>query len=267
MRLKTTLNRVMPAIVLFGSLLAGLSSCKKDNNENTPPPVSVTTKIKEYKNGEDFIKFEYNGDGTIKTATVSNDVVTDGNTITYQVSYNAQKKITQLQSSAGEKIVPVYENGVMTRADIFEGAEKTGFTNYHYEDQQLTKATLYWGADNDFIPFFEFNFEYNNGNPVKTVVMMATAVPGQLVRAGHVELSYDNKTNPLYAYNDLLALFWQTTGKNNIKQEDHFDANLIAEDRYVYTYTYSANGLPQHADVKIGLPGQPETNSQVEYIY
>lgn len=266
MRLQT-ITRPIPVIVLLGSILTFPASCKKDKTENTPPPVSVTTKIKEYKNGEDFIKFEYNADGTVKRATVSNDVITDGNTITYQVSYNAQKKITQLQSSAGEKIVPVYENGIMTRADVFEGAVKTGYTNYHYESQQLTKATLYWGADDDFIPFFEFNFEYSNGNPVKTVLMMATAVPGQLVRAGHVDLQYDDKPNPLFGYNDLLALFWQTSGKNNIKQEDHFDANLIAEDRYVYTYTYSANGLPQHADVKIGLPGQPQTDSEVEYIY
>jgi hypothetical protein len=267
MRIKTTLRQLIPAIILLGGVVTGTVSCQKDKKEN-PSPATGSGDLKEYKNGEDFIRFTYNADGSVKKATVKNDLVTDGNTLDYNVSYNAQKKISSVQTSAGERIEPVYENGVMVRADIFEGTERTGYTNYQYGNGKLITATLYWGSGNDFNPFFEFIFSYdNNGNLSRTVAMMATQVLGQLTRIGHIDFQYDNKSNPLFAHNDLLALFWQTASKNNIVQEDHFDLNLVQEDKYVYTYTYKANGKPEHASVKQGLPGQPQTTSEIEYVY
>lgn len=268
-RIKQTLSTLLVVTFLAGSI----TSCKKDKNDDPGtnpgpgPDPGVTAVLKEYKNGDDFVKFEFNADGTVKKATL-NDETTNGSTIDYNITYNAQKKITELNSTAGEKIVPVYENGALSRADVFEGTERTGFTNYTYENNQLKRATIYWGQGTDFAAFLEFQFEYNAaGNLSKTITLMATDQLGTLNRVGHIDYQYDNKTNPLLAFKDLFLLFWQAPSKNNVIQEDHFDENLQPEDRFVYTYTYKSNGLPDHAEVKEGLPGGPVTTSQVNFTY
>ena len=62
-------------------------------------------------------------------------------------------------------------------------------------------------------------------------------------------------------------LIWEGVSKNNIAVEDVYDAQLVLQDRYTYSYTYKSNGLPEKADVQIGLPGQPSANSSVGFAY
>ena len=132
----------------------------------------------------------------------------------------------------------------------------------------MKRATIYFGEGNEFNPFLEFNFTYNAaGNVAENVAMMANGEPGQLVRSGHITYQYDQKTNPLYMQKDLLYLFWQAPSKNNITVENHFDADLQPEDKFVYNYTYNTNSLPKTAVVTQGLPGQPPVISNVQYIY
>jgi len=87
------------------------------------------------------------------------------------------------------------------------------------------------------------------------------------VRMGHVSYSHDTKSNPLFVHKDLLSLLLQNISKNNIVQEDHYDSDLQMEDKYVYTYVYKANGFPQRAEIKKGLPGQIPVTNQAEFIY
>jgi hypothetical protein len=263
-----TMKRTLSFLILFSSLLTGIVSCKKEHNNGQDTPAPAASIIQEYKNGDEFVRFEYNPDGSVKKATVSSELNTNGNIVDYNISYNAAKKISAIQTSAGEQIVPVYENGKLIRSDIFEGTERTGYTTYSFENDLLKRTTLYWGSGTDFEPFFELLFEHDNaGNTIKTIAMIATEQIGHLERLGHVETKYDSKTNPLYAQKELMTLLLQSASKNNVIQEDQFDANLLLEDRYIYTYTYKANGLPNHGEVKIGLPGQPPTISAVDFIY
>ncbi len=252
-------------MLVFATMLAAFSSCNKDKDNPGTPAV---LRIAEYKNGEDFARFFYNADGSVKKLTLKTDINTDGDAVDYTVSHTNDNKIASLTTAAGEKIEPVYENGVMKRADIFQGVTRTGYTNYHYEAGLMKKATIYFGQDTDFEPVLEFNFKYNAaGNMTETVVMIANGEPGTLVRSGHVEYEYDQKTNPLYIHRDLLALFWQGVSKNNITIENHFDSELQAEDKYAYTYNYKANGFPENAVVKQGLPGNPIITTNINFTY
>ncbi len=252
--------------VLVSSLLIFMGSCKKDKKDAPAPPVSA--KIQEYRDGDEFIRFNYNADGTVNKATIKSELNTAGTIVDFNISYNGEKKISSISTSAGETIIPVYENNVLKRADNFSGSNRTGYTNYLFENGSVTRATIYQGQGTDFLPILEFNFSYNAaGNVTETVLLVGTDVPGHMVRAGHVESQYDQKTNPLYEHKELLALLWHGVSKNNIVQEDQFDADLSLDDRYFYTYTYKANGLPDHASVKKGLPGQPSTTSDVNFIY
>lgn len=264
----TTILSKFTRTFLFVGLISGFVACQKDPVPGPAPEPTPTAKIKEFRNGDEFIRFTYNADGTVQKARVKSDLNTGGEELDYILTYTANKKIASLETNTGQKIVPVYDNNVLSRADLLIDGERTGYTTYHFENGLMKKATIYEGEDTNYEPLLSFDFTYNaQGNPTQTLAMMANGVPGMLVRAGHVTFEYDQKPNPLYSQNEILALFWQAAAKNNIKKEEHFDSNLQLEDRYVYAYTYKNSGLPEGAVVKSGLPGQPEVTTQIQYIY
>jgi hypothetical protein len=264
----TTIRKTLSGFFVFTALLTGAVSCKKDkDNSPAPPPPAGTERIKEYKTGDEFVRFDYNAAGDVTKVTINDETSTDGNTVVYNVTYNAAKKISALEA-AGERIVPVYENNVITRADIFENNVRIGYTAYSFENNQLKRATIYFGEDDDFTPILEFIFTRNAaGNVTEMVTMMASGEPNHMVRTGHVTYQYDEKSNPLYSQRDLLILFWQNASKNNIKLEEHFDADMQLEDKYVYDYQYNDKGLPKSAVIKQGLPGDQQTTTNVTFSY
>lgn len=267
MLISTTIQKSVSGFLLFASLLSGTVSCKKDKDNNSPEPPPAAQRIKEFKTGEEFIRFDYAAAGDVNKVTINSDVNTGGAVMTYTVNYDAGKKIASLDAGA-EKIIPVYENNLLKRADIFQDGVRVGYTNYLFENSSLKRATIYFGEDNDFQPFLEFNFTYNAaGNITENVAMLASGEPGHMERSGHITYQYDQQSNPLYAQRDLLVLFWQGASKNNIKVEDHFDGDLQPEDKFVYDYEYNNSGLPKSAVVKQGLPGQPPVTNNVSFIY
>lgn len=259
-------SKVFLNLLLFAGLLSGMISCKKEMNNPVEPPI-VAQKLKEFKTGEEYIRFDYKTSGQVNKVTIKNDETTAGIEMTYLINYDLDK-IVSLESGS-EKIVPVYENNLLKRADIFQANERVGYTNYHFESGLLKRATIYFGQDTYFEPFLDFIFSYNaTGNITETVIMTARiGEPGYMERAGHITYQYDQKNNPLYANKNLLTLFWQAVSKNNIKVEDHFDAQLQPEDKFVYEYQYNNNGLPASASVKQGLPGQSGSDSQLHFSY
>ncbi len=263
----TVVQQKIFRLFLVSSMLLTLVSCQKEKSAN-PSPAPATAKIKEYKNGDEFVHFTYNADGSIKKATVKSELNTDNDVIDFNITYNGQKKIAEVITGHGERIVPEYTNGVMTRANVFDGPLRTSFTNYLYEGNALKRATIYMNQGADFEPLLEFRFTYNaGGNLTESLALMATGVPGQLVRAQHITYQFDQKPNPLYEYRDFLALLWQLVSKNNITREEHFDAGQNLEDISTYVYTYKPNGLPEHAVVTTGLPGQPPVTGTLDFIY
>ncbi len=266
MQRKTSIRKSFSALLLLAGLTTAAVSCKKDKNDDPgtqPPPAAE--KLKEFKTGEEFIRFEYNAAGAVTKVTLKNDGTTGDATMIFNVTYSGNK-ITSLETT-GQKIVPVYENNVITRADMLQDNEKVGYTAYQYENGSLKRATIYAGEGNDFSPVLEFIFSYNNGNITEMVTMVADGEPGHMARAGNVTYQHDQKSNPLFTQKDLLALFWQAPSKNNVTVENHFDADQQPEDKFVYNYTYKSNGLPLSAVVTQGLPGQPAATENVEYIY
>ena len=263
------LNRNTFSLVLLTAVLF-FASCKKDDNPNpAPPPPPPAPKIQEFKDGDDFMKFEYNADGTLKKATVKNEINTSNEIVDFNVTYNANKVITEVNSSSGEKIVPVYDNNKLVRADIFMAGHRTGYTSYHFAGGNIHSATIYVEAEeDDYVPILEFRYNFNGaGNIQEGIILVAGEEPNVMIRAGSVEMEYDAKPNPLHELKDFLALLWQGASKNNVVLEKVYNPQLQEEDRSVYTYTYKANGFPEKADVKTGLPGQPQENSTVGFTY
>ena len=119
MKFVSSTRPFLSAFLLFTGLLAGTVSCKKDKNDSpepTPPP--AVQKIKEFKDGEEFIRFDYTAAGDVNKVTINTELNTGGTEMIYTVQYNVNKKIAALESPGGLKIIPVYENNIMTRADM-----------------------------------------------------------------------------------------------------------------------------------------------------
>ena len=254
---------------LLALTLLLFTSCKKDDKPAPQPGPEPTPKtaIQKYVNGDDYIEFTYAND-VITQVTVKNELATAGEEAQFDVLYNADKTIKELDGSNGQQIVPLYEDGKLSRADIMEQDIRLGQTVYNYENDKLAIATIYLSVGEDLLPALEFRFNHSTtGNVMETIIMIADELPNHLVRAGSVKMEYDEHENPLHAHNDLLMLFWQLASKNNVITENHLNAELQAENKYVYTYTYLENGLPESAAVKIGLPGTPQTDATVDFIY
>lgn len=267
MLMRSFFQKKLSALLLMTALLAGFSSCKKDKDDVPGPNPPAEQRIKQFTDGDEFVRFDYNAAGAVSTVTINSDVNTGGVPTAYAVSY-AGNQISSLQNAAGEKIIPIYEDGKLKRADMLIADERIGFTNYYYENNKLKGATIYFGSDDDFNPFLGFEFVYDAAaNLTQTATFIANGTPGLLVRSGHVNYQYDQKSNPLYAHRDLLLLFWQSVSSHNVTVEDHFDADQQPEDKYTYNYTYNAKGLPTAAVVTQGLPGNPAVTSEVQFSY
>ncbi|HEX5024527.1 MAG TPA: hypothetical protein VFV68_04610, partial [Agriterribacter sp.] len=231
MQTKILLSQKATSILLLAGILL-FASCKKDEHP-APEPQPIPVKLQEYRDGDDFIRFQYNADGSIKKATVKNEINTSGDIVDFNIVYNADKKISEVNSSSGEKIVPVYENAVLKRADYFMDGARTGYTNYEFQNGNMKRATVYQGAGVDYMPLLDFIYTYNaGGNVTEGVIMVATDIPNYMTRLGHAELQYDQKTNPLFVHKDFLALLWQGTSKNNTIVENVYDAQLQLQERY-----------------------------------
>ncbi len=252
-------------LLLAGGLAATLVSCKKDkDDDDTGTPAALH--IKEYQNGEDFARFRYNAAGKVDQVTIAPDPGSGEPPLVYAVTY-AGGKVDKL-TNGEQEFRAVYENGKLDRVDIYVGEDKTFFTNYDYTGDALTRATSYALEGDDFMLFRQFDFAVNAaGNITETVALVNMGEPNLLRRSGHVEFQYDQKPNPLFEHRDLLAMLWQGVSKNNPTREDHFDAQLDPEDRFVYAYTYNAQGFPISAVVTQGLPGQPVVNSNLTITY
>ena len=254
------------SFLLLVSIVAVLSSCQKEPSSELPAPTAPH--LVEYIEGEDFIKFNKAADGSVNKLTVKTEIITGGTVTDYQVNYDANNKIASLTNDRNEKIEVHYMDGQISRADLFRNGERFGYTAYNYVNNRLYTATIYYGKGVDFLPAMSYAFEWNAEGNVKNVTYLTeNGVPNTLVRSAYVTMSYDRKVNPLYQYKDLLSLFWTAASKNNLLQENQFDADLKPSDRFSYVYKYNAGGLPQSATLTSGLPGETPLTSMVTYIY
>lgn len=63
MLISTTIRKSVSGILLFAGLLSFAASCKKDKDNNSPEPPTATQRIREFKTGDEFIRFDYNAPG------------------------------------------------------------------------------------------------------------------------------------------------------------------------------------------------------------
>jgi hypothetical protein len=248
------------ALVVSTTLI--FSSCKKPTSEP-----QVSTKLKSAKSPDTEISFTYNANGTIKTAAVKNDLVTSGDLVNYQVSYNAAGKISEIVSDEDIRIVPIYQNGVLAEAsfETLTGIELF-VTTYTYHNNFLKSVEINSAAGQAWLKFVFTNNAA--GNVEKTEFFSQNPLnQNEFISGGTVTYTYDNKTNPLYAAKDLLHLLWAPATPNNAISEIHKDSNNDLEETVNYTYQYHSNGVPKSAIMQSTVVGQQPVNSTITFSY
>jgi hypothetical protein len=241
------------------------TSCKKENSENGPtPPPSAATKLKKVAMDNDVMEFGYSADGSLKTVKANNNLTTGGEPTTFNISYTADKKISELKSVGGPRIVAHYNNDQLATADLFENNTQVATIRYEYLNSSLKAAVV----EIQGIEALKFSFTYDAaGNVGKTTVWSFNPLTGQLELTGSTDYVYDSKTNPMHAHKNLMYLLLQNTSKNNITKETERDDQNAVSETTEYVYTYNSQSLPQTAAVKTTTPGSQPVNSTMVFSY
>jgi hypothetical protein len=238
------------------------SSCKKPTSE-----VFTSTRLKAATSPDNQVTFTYNANGSIKTAAVKNDLVTSGDLVNYEISYNAAGRISEITSDEDMRIVPIYQNGVLVEAsfETLNGLELF-VTTYSYQNNFLKSVEINSAAGQAWLKFVFTNNAA--GNVEKTEFFSQNPLnQNEFISGGTVTYTYDNKTNPLFAAKDLLHLLWAPATPNNTITEIHKDSNNDLEETVNYTYQYHPNGVPKQAVMQSTLVGQQPVNSTITFTY
>lgn len=262
MQFKNLIKR--SSFIVAALIVLLLSACKKENKT----PVS-STKIKSIVYENDEMLFFYNTDGTVKAALMKDHSVTNGEEVYYNISYNASKQITQVVGDNDEKVVPVYQNGVIVKAFLKTNQdEELGFTEYEYQNNRLKTVSLYTKVGDVIYPLTMMEYTYNAaGNIVTTSLFVQNPLaPNSMLLSGTISYEYDSKANPLANAKEFLQLLWYAVPQNNVIKEIHKDKNGAVEETTEYTYQYN-NQLPASAVVKLTAAGQTPVISNYVFSY
>ncbi|MCG2616897.1 hypothetical protein LZZ85_21550 [Terrimonas sp. NA20] len=264
----TFIKRTVSRILLGIGLVASLVACKKDKNDNPGGPDNPNgTKIAMFSQGDEYMKFEYNTDGSVKKILVKTDLNTGGEELDFTVKYDAQKRIVALENQ-WQQVEVEYENNVMSKSTIKQFGTIFAETEYQFVNDNLKSSILsYAGEGDQLVPFLKYDMTYNGQGHLTKVATSMSIENEQFEPSGYITYQYDGKTNPLYEHRQLLTLFWYNISKENTTVEDHFDADQQPEDKFQYTYTYNGKGRPEKAKVKQGLPGGEQSEVEVKYTY
>jgi hypothetical protein len=263
-----SIKRILSRTILGISLAVSVVSCKKDKNENPDGPGSPNgTKIAMFREGDEYIKFDYNNDGSVKNVIVNTESSTGGDEFNFTVKYDGQKRITALESQ-WQTIDIAYQNNAMSKATIKQAGTLLAETSFQYVNGNIQSSTLFIPGEGDIlIPLFKYEMTYNTQGNVSRANAFLALDEENFEPAGYVNFQYDGKDNPLYEQRQIFAIFGHNISKHNTTVEDHFFANNAPEDKFQVTYTYNAKGKPEKAKVKQGLPNETQTETERIYTY
>ncbi len=262
MQIRNLIKRSSFFVAAFMLLLLG--SCKKEDKTTVS-----SAKIKSITSENDEMLFSYNTDGTVKAALMKDNSVTNGEEVYYTISYNTAKQITQVVGDNDEKIIPVYQNGVIVKALLKNDQdEELGFTEYEYQNNRLKSVSLYTKIGDVIYPLTMMEYTCNAaGNIVTTSLFVQNPLaPNSLLLTGTISYEYDSKANPLANAKEFLQLLWYAVPQNNVVKEIHKDKNGAVEETTEYTYQYN-NQLPSSAVVKLTAAGQTPVISNYVFSY
>lgn len=249
---------------LVALLMLGLIACEKEKSAQ-PAPGQKITQLETGNEGN--MRFTYNAAGQLVKAVITDEDLTNGDEITFDIVYGTNGKMREVRKSDGQTIKPQYVDNEMVKAELFEANELIGFTEYGYLNGHLKQAEVKLMDGNTPKPLMKFVLTYNaQQQPVKSSLWFTDMQTGTLVPSGHVDISYDNRVNPLKHLSDFMLLLLQLPSNNNILQEKQYDKTGALEEVRDFTYSYNSNNMPTTAQVKTTAGTQVSTTN-LRYSY
>lgn len=238
-------------------------ACKKEDSFQQPG----SDKLLELQSGSEYLKLQYSPNGKLTKAIMVDETVTNGDEVTFNISYNTEGKISEVQKSDGETIRPIYENNRLVRAEVLAGAERIGYTAYGYENGVLKTAEIKFTAFNDEVTMMKFAFAYDAQQRVsQTHLWMLNPLTDELEFAGRTSTEYDSKVNPLYSIKDFLMLIWEMPAPNNIIKETQFKPDGSIDEVREYNITYNEKNQPSQAVMRSSSNGQ-QSDTNISFRY
>ncbi len=251
-------------IILMAAFV--LISCKK--NPEPQPETGGPLKLTEYVSGSDFVRITYNNSGEIRTISLSNDEYSSGGAVTYDVSLLPGKKINELNGNNGIRIKPVYDGNNIVKSIAYMGNNKAYETTYEYADGHLRSTVISLVENNVATPIIKLLSYYDGaGNPTTIDTYLTNPFTGEMINAGFVINSYDNKINPFAEYKDLMLVLLLPVSQNNVTMESYFDTDITPQEVIETEYSYNSKGFPVTAVISQTSPGKEPAKRMAKYTY
>lgn len=248
------------------------TSCKKDKSGPSNPPEQIKKLTRVEENGQTTATIEYNTDGTVKKFFTDFGIL---GATTFTLTYNAQKKVSEITSGDGFKSVLRYENGNLVWAENYEDGEKVGENSFQYENGRI-KSNMYLtafpqgGGHVIYRPTFQAVYTYNANGSLQKVSNYVKAAAGDLLvlENEYAFQQYDTKKNPLTVVSEFSQIMlYMPVPANNPLIEKVYNANGAVEETTANVYTYDASGYPLTLKSTVTAPGQTPTVRNVKFIY
>jgi len=266
--------------MLLASIMLAALSCRRGNEPKpVPPPASDVIRLKDVNIAHlpsPYYHFVYDNAGLITAASFSDSLAF------YDVSYNADKKISRMQdkSPANKDVLQYqYDNGdvsVITITDRNGVTYAHGFFDYNYT-HQLISVEWEIKVEGGFQVERTLNLSYHPDGNVKDITTHIHALGSQTDIAFTTTYSdYDDKKNvdgfsllnPDQNHH-LYLLPAVTLQKNNPRREVRTGGGNTYTVDYTYTYDSKARPIIQNGDFEwtSGSDAGKHTQLHTDYTY
>ena len=258
---------LLSASVLF-------TACSKNDNGGNPGPnpgPGSKKLVKVQEDAQNNISFEYNTDGTIKKATS----LSDGSQTIMTLTYNANKKVTEVSNDNGTKIQYIYAGSQLDKAEVFNDEDiKVAYNQFTYANGKLQANVLNAATEDEngntvYQPWMKTEYSYYaNGDVQEVKYYVADWQSGELVLSETRRFEqYDAKVNPLSQFGEFGMLFIGVSSGRNPTLEKAFDETGALSETIATQYTYDAQGYPTSSKETTTPAGGTATEKTMTFIY
>ncbi len=249
-------------------------ACKKDNDNPGPGPGTSKKITRIQEDANNYMSFEYNPDGTFKKiVNVSEDEeVLDLGTVTFV--YNANKKVTEVNSTDGTKIKYTYANNLPTVAEVFSEDEKVATLKFAHQGGKAVSTTMTNIFEDEEgepveMDFMKMEYQYYANGDLKEVKLSSLNVmSGELEVVSTIKYEqYDNKINPLSQLGEVALIFFADASERNALLIKTFDEDGTLDETVQNEFTYDAAGYPLTSKETTTPAGGAASVKNITYTY
>jgi len=264
-------------VFLAGALYV-MMGCRKTTTGNTDPSPNTKKLVKIEEGTADYTIFEYGTDGALKKVKAVYYIGgNDQESYSWTLSYNTDKKLSQMISDKGTRIDLIYENGLLQKKENRDLNGRLNFVDsFYYENNRLLRLRVLMPkmVNNSTVmdAMSDIRFTYYSTHAMKEAFHLdRNAATGQLENSIMEKTeTYDNKINPYSLLGDFGFVFFHNINTRNPVDEvtydyrngDYYIAKTITND-----YMYDAAGYVLVNRQTITLPGQQPRTITYRYTY